>query len=118
MKIEAYDSSILRRNPCVSTFKICKISEKFSKLFDIRESKSQYDFRVIYCLIFRAMDLNGLFPDSKFECDATHRYHFIKCIVGAYISQRATDVSKEITHSQHDQMFRQQLNHMIPFKGQ
>lgn len=117
-EIESYDILVLRRKPCVSTFAICKIAEKFFKLFDIRDTKTQNDFRVIYCLIFRAMDLESLFPDSKFDCDYSHRYHFIKCIVGAYISQRATDISRDITHGQHEKMSRQALNRMVIFSGQ
>lgn len=117
-KVEAYNSDVLRRSPCVSTFTICKITEKFFKLLDVRDSKKHFDFRSIYCLIFRSMDLNSLFPNSKFECDVMHRYHFIKCIIGAYISKRATDVSKEITFNQHDKLLRQQWNHLILFKGQ
>lgn len=118
-KLESFDFTVLRRKPCISTFDICKITEKFFKLFDIRDNTQNVKkFRVIYCLIFRSMDMNSLFPDSKFDCDFGHRYHFIKCIVGIYLSHRAADISREITYGQHEKLLRQQLNHAVIFEGQ
>lgn len=108
-------------HPCVSTFKICANAERFYKIYSIDRSnpnRKQFDFKVIYCLIFRTMNFNELFPHSTFDCGNAHKYQFIKCIVGEYISIRATQHSKDITLDQYKSIFRHKLNRMIIFSGQ
>lgn len=116
-KIQTYNSSLLRRKPCLSTIHICQTAEKFSKIIDIRQSNHDFDFRAVYCQIFRSIDITSLYCDSSFECDKNHKYHFVKCIVGEYISQKAAYISKQITLDGHKELFRQHLNHMVLFNG-
>lgn len=112
------DANVLKWRPCRSTFKICRAAENFFKLYDIRAKEKKYDFRVLYCLIFRTLDFDTLFVNSSFSCDSLHKYQLIKCIVGQYIGQRAANVSKDITLDRFDSIFRQKLNHMVTFSGQ
>lgn len=117
-KIDSIDTITINWKPCVSTFKICQITEKFFKLYDIQNKDCKFDFRVLYCLILRTMNLNELYENSKFECDIQHKYQFIKCIVLEYISHRATAVSREITYDQYKKVFRQHFTHLITNTGQ
>lgn len=133
--------SILDWKPCSSTFRICKNAERLLKVYASQYTKScfgesveddigfvdaeksnnptnTFKFNVIYCLIFRSLDLESLFPNSKFECDPNHKYQFIKCIVGEFIAMWATHLSNYVTLEQHDQLLRQGLNRTILFKGQ
>lgn len=117
-EIDMIDFNFLKRTPCVSTFEICKNAEHFFKVYDVRRIDNPFEFRVIYCLIFRTMNLNALFPKSVFACDIGHKYQFIKCIVQRYLSIRATQTSKNITFDQYKHIFRQQLRHLVINSGQ
>lgn len=112
------DGNILKWKPCQSTFKICKAAENFFKLYNVRMKTNKYDFRVLYCLIFRTLDIESLFTNSSFACYPLHKYQLIKCIVGQYIARRAANVSKDITLERFDHIFRQKLNHIVTFSGQ
>lgn len=117
-KIHSIDSNILSKKPCISTFEICKHVEKFFKLYSIKDSQPKFDFKVLFCLIFRSMDFTKLFPNSTFDCDINHKYHFIKCIVGQYIATRANHISKQFTLDRQDKIVRQQYHRLVNFKGQ
>lgn len=87
----------------------------------INPTRKQFDFKVIYCLIFRTLNLNGLFPNSAFDCGGCgndHKYQFIKCIVGEYISMWAAQHSKDVTLDQYKSIFRNKLKRMIICSGQ
>lgn len=117
-KLEKINSSLLNGQPCVDTFEICKHAEKFFKLYNMERANNRFNFRVLYCLIFRSMNLDIKFSKSDFVCDASHKYHLIKCIVGEYISLRAAQKCKDITFDQQKKIFRQHLNHLVLNKGQ
>lgn len=102
--------------PCKSTVEVCKVTEKFFRLYNIQKNK--YDFNVVYCLIFRTMDFSALYSNSAFDCDISHKYQFLKCIVGQYIIRKATDFGKELTYDQYENIFRQRLNRLVLFTGQ
>lgn len=104
--------------PCTSTYEICKTADKFMKLYNVSETKNKYDFKVIYCLIFRCLDFSKLFVDSPFKCDIHHKYQFIKCIVGDYVAMSAMYRSRQITLEQHNKILRQHLNRLVLFSGQ
>lgn len=116
-KIQSTDTKFLNWIPCASTTEICIHAEKFFKLYDFGSSKPKYNFKVLYCMIFRSMDFRTLFPNSKFECDAAHKYQFIKCIVGQYINTRANQVSRQITLERQEKLMRQQCNRLVNIKG-
>lgn len=111
-------NTYLNWQPCKSTYDICKNSEKFFKLFEAHKSKPRFDFKVLYCLIFRSMNLNGMYSSSDFSCDPCHKYQFIKCVVGQYISIRASQVAQQVTLKRYDKMVRQKYNHLIINCGQ
>lgn len=120
-KYNAVDTIILKSPPCVSTYKICENAERFFKLYNIEQAEQtakSFDFRVIYCLIFRTMNMETLFSQSSFSCDVSHKYQFIKCIVGEYIFMRATQLSKQFTLEKYDTIVRQQYNRLVILKGQ
>lgn len=104
-------------NPCVSTVEICKKAESFFKLYDGHKSKPKYDFKTLYCLIFRSMDMNKLYANSTFSCDPTHKYQFIKCIVSQYINKRASQISRRLTLERQKVLIREQYKRIVNFKG-
>lgn len=115
-KIETISTHLLAYRPCISTMDICKVAEKFFKLYDVQ--KSNFDFKVLYCLIFRTINFDALFTKSAFECDINHKYQFIKCIVGQYITTRANQTSEQITLERHPKLIRQKYNRLVNFSGQ
>lgn len=117
-KYNVINANVLKSLPCASTYKICENAEKIFKLYNINQSAKPFDFRIVYCLIFRTMNLETLFTGSSFSCDASHKYQFIKCIVGEYILMRATQLSKQFTLEKYGSIVRQHLNRMIINKGQ
>lgn len=117
-KSQLVDSTSMKWVPCTSTTEICKHAENFFKLYDVGKTNQKYDLKVLYCLIFRSMNFDTLFPKSKFQCDPCHKYQFIKCIVGQYISTRANQVSRQITMDNQINLVRQQWNRLTNFKGQ
>lgn len=112
------NSNITISAPCLHTYEICKTADKFMKLYDISAKEKKFDFKVIYCLIFRCLDFNNLFVGSKFECDIHHKYQFIKSIVGDYVSMTFMHKSKQLTIEQHDKVLRNHLNKLVLFSGQ
>lgn len=117
-KLYSIDSKLLSHKPCRSTVDICNHTEKFFKLYNIQLSQPKFDFKVLFCLIFRSMNFSSLFPKSAFSCDSSHKYQFLKCIVGQYIATRAKHISKQFTFERQDKMVRQQYNRLVNFKGQ
>lgn len=117
-KTTSIDSNFMQWKPCVSTVQICIHAEKFFKLYEIGKAKPRYDFKVLYCLIFRSMNFDTLYTNSKFECSIEHKYQFIKCIVGQYMNRRANQIAKQITYDRQDDLIRQHCNHLVNFKGQ
>lgn len=117
-KLQEFASHSYFRSPCRSTYKICKNVDKFLHLYDKRMSIENYDFQVIYCLMFRTIDFNAMFDSSKFDCDINHKYQIIKWIIKKYIDKKLAFISKEITLDKYDKLFRQQLNKLVLFTGQ
>lgn len=115
-KMNQFESSALPYKPCASTYEICKHVEKFMKAYDINDPK--FEFKVIYCLIMRTIDINSIFKKLNFACSIDHKYQFLKCIVCEYMSIKCAFISKNITLEQHEKIFRQHLNRMILFSGQ
>lgn len=122
--MEIFDMNVVSYKPCINTFEICKTAEKFFKLYDISKSKTPFDFKVLYCLIFRTLRFDILYTNSKFDCDISHKYQLIKCIVGQYVTRRANHVSRELTFDLYENgnteniFYRQRLNRLVLAKGQ
>lgn len=105
--------------PCRSTFKICEHVDRFLKLHDIRKpSAKKHDFRVSYCLMFRTLDLNDLYTNSRFQCGITHKYSIIKSIILQYVAIKSTYSSQQVTLNQYNNICRQFYNKLTIFRGQ
>lgn len=117
-KLAEMPTHISLRLSCRSTYDICKHTDKFIKLYDIRKSNGNYDFKVIYCLIFRSLNFNSLFVDSKFNCAVGHKYELIKSIVRHFVSIKSAYISRDITLDQYKKVCRQQLNKLVLHRGQ
>lgn len=64
------------------------------------------------------MNLENMYTGSSFKCDSSHKYQFIKCIVGEYIVMRAMQLSKQFTLENYGNIVRQHLNRLTINKGQ
>lgn len=120
---------IEEKRPCASTFLICKIVDKFIRLYkpkcfgmdsvDTEENKhTEKDFRVLYYLIFKEIDFARVYETSDFKDHEPHKFHLVKCIVKEYIRMKTSHTSKQITLSQYDKLLRTKLTRWIHFKGQ
>lgn len=121
------------KKPCASTFLICKIVDKFMKLYkpkcfdcltgldrldkDGNENKEK-DFRVLYYMIFKEIDFDKMYEDSDFKDHEPHKFHLVKCIIKEYIRIKTSQISKKITLSQYDKLLRTKLTRWIHFCGQ
>lgn len=117
-KTSPVDLEFLNYTSCTSTFDICKRTENFFKLYDGHTSKPKYDFKTLYYLIFRSMDMNKMFSKSAFQCDPTHKFQFIKCIINSNIRKRAAQVSRRLTLERQGPLIREQFKRLVNFKGQ
>lgn len=125
VNMDIFDLNVVNWKSCISSFEICKTAEKFFRLYNIQKSKNQFDFKVLYCLIFRSLNFETLYKNSKFDCNVSHKYQLIKCIVGQYITRRAAHVSRELTFDLYENrtntgniFCRQRLNRLILSSGQ
>lgn len=112
------DANVLKWKPCFSTFQICKSAEHFLNLYRVQSNENKFDFKVLYCLIFRTLEFDALFNKSEFKCDPAHKDQLIKSIVEQYIARRAANISKDITLNRFEHTFRQKLNHLVTVAGQ
>lgn len=117
-RMETLSTNVSIQVPCMSTFEICKTAERLMKLHNIKSAKPKYDFKVIYCLIFRTLNFENLFIDSPFSCDINHKYAFIKYIIGEYVSHTLSYKSQHITLEQHEKLLRKHLHTYVNFSGQ
>lgn len=120
-KATSIDANFLSWTPCKTTTEICSHAEKFVKMYNVHNQSPQqqsFDFKVLYCLIFRTLDFSKLFSKSKFECDISHKYQFIKCIIGQYVAIRAHQISKQFTLERRETIIRQQYHRLTNFMGQ
>lgn len=118
-KVCSVDLQFTNYKPCVSTIEICKKAENFFKLYDGHDkAKSKYDFKTLYCLIFRSMDMDRLYSKSTFDCDPTHKYQFIKFIVSQYIKKKAAQISHRLTLERQGPLIREQYKRLVNFQGQ
>lgn len=119
------------KRPCSSTYYICKITDRFIKLYkptflngkDIESSVGsdnlcEKDFRVIYYLIFKELDFEKIFRKSKFKDHEEHLFHLVKCIIKEFIHIRMSQLSKQKTLNHYEQLLRSKLKNQIHFSGQ
>lgn len=117
-KYHCVDMQSWNYKPCISTLEICKKSERFFKLYDGHKSKPNFDFKTIYCLIFRTLDISKLYPKTAFRCNPSHKYQFIKYIITKYITERARQIARKNTLERQGILVREQLKRLVNFKGQ
>lgn len=116
-KIDGFSVGSIRTNPCHSTFRICKIVDRFLSLYQ-PGSKSNYNFNVIYYQIFQEIDYSKMYSNTSFEHDITHKHYFIKCVVDSYIQFKTSHIANRTTLEDYPQIIRSLLTRMIHFRGQ
>lgn len=124
------------KRPCSSTFYICKIVDRVLKLYkpkfieNVNENSQnstsnendienyEQDFRVLFYMIFKEIDLTKVYTQSDFSGHEEHKFHLVKCIVKEYIRIKTSQISKQITLDHQDKLLRTKLTRWIHFVGQ
>lgn len=120
------------KRPCSGTFYVCKIVDRFMKLYKPKwyrevdtsntsesdDNNYGKDFRVLYYMIFKEIDFSRIFEESDFAGHEEHKFHLVKCIVQEFIRIKTSQVSKQLTLSQYDQLLRSKLTRWIHLQGQ
>lgn len=124
--------TIESKRPCSSTYYICKIVDRFLKHYKpkfIEDAENgsanemdgkdyEKDFRVVFYMIFKEIDLSKVYELSDFLGHEEHKFHLIKCIVREYIRIKTSQISKQITLGHQDKLLRTKLTRWIHFVGQ
>lgn len=108
---------VSEKNPCASTYYICKIADKYFNTYKPSE-KQKFDYRVLFYKIFEDIDYNKIYADSDFKDHEEHRFHLVKFIVKSYIQMKTKQISKEITYNEYQKIIRSKLTKWIHFSGQ
>lgn len=108
------------KRPCRSTYKICKIVDKYMNLY--RPSKEgnvkNVDFRVIYYQVFKDIDYENIYVDTNFKDHETHLFYLVKMIVKNYLYIKTAQISKDVTYDEYERIIRTKLTKWIHFQGQ
>lgn len=102
------------RNPCISTFKICKTVNTLFKIFK-RNLTFTYD-GLVHATLYQ-IDLPSLYSKTNFEGHESHKYDFAKFVTEEFIRIHATTLAQNITLDQQKLMLRNKLKKIINFQG-
>lgn len=108
---------VSKKNPCVSTYYICKIADRYFSEYKPNEKK-QFDYRVLYYKIFQDIEYDKIYTESSFKDHEEHRFHLVKFIVKYYLQMKTKQISKEITYNEYQKIIRSKLKKWIHFSGQ
>lgn len=108
------------KTPCVSTYKICKVVDKYFDTFKPTKAGNikNVDFRVFYYHVFKEIDYDNIFSNTNFKNHEQHRFYLVKVIVKNYIYMKTSQISKTITYEEYEKIIRCKLTKWIHFKGQ
>lgn len=109
--------TVCKRNPCVSTYYICKIADQYFSAYK-PDNKNQFDYRVLYCKIFQDIQYEKIYTESDFKDHEQHRYHLVKFIVKSFLQMKTKQISKEITYNEYKKIIRSKLTKWIHYSGQ
>lgn len=108
------------KRPCVSTYNICRIVEKYINVHkpNMQGNVKNVDFKVIYYRIFQDINFDNIFVETDFKDHETHKFYLVKMIVQNYFYMKTAQISKEITYQEYDKIIRSKLTKWIHFQGQ
>lgn len=109
--------------PCVSTYYICKIANKYISMFRPTDKSNAneanpIDFRVLLYSIYKEIDYNNLFTSTNFGNHVHHKLYLIKFIVQQFIFMKTAQISKEITYEDYGDIIRHKYTKWILSEGQ
>lgn len=109
-KVLDYINSAKTQAPYQTTFKICKIAQKFIKSF---VKDPTYKYLKLLNNIMREIDYENAYPKTNFEGHESHKYDLIKAIVEEYIRIQVTYTAKRVTLNEQKTMMRNHLKKLI-----
>lgn len=102
--------------PCVSTVLICKIADKYMRVF--KTSIVHFNYQLIYQRIFEDVNFQTIYEKSFESCHESHKQYFVKFIIEEYMRMIATYMAKEFTLNQSKLFLRKKLRKTIHVHGQ
>lgn len=99
--------SIHLGRPCVSTYQLCKITDRVLKVYVNTGPKFKEQ---VYLKVLGAIEWNSIFPEF-FEPhhDMNHKHFLIKFIIDEYINKKCAYLAKQKTISSHKRYTRNSL---------
>lgn len=101
--------------PCVSTFRICKQTDRFLKLNLL---KGAINFETIQFAIFDNIKIDDLYNGTDFTHQPDHKLFLIKEVVEVYIQIKGCYLAKSGTLNSHKKLIRSEYHKEIHFRGQ
>lgn len=101
--------------PCVTTYNICKISNKYLKIL---AADASYTYEKLICDISHEVDSGNAFPDTNFSGHEEHKEYFIQMIIEEFVRRQANYIAKKITLKEQGVMLRHKLKKIVHFKNQ
>lgn len=109
------DDCVKSVRPCLSTFYICKQTNRFMKAGMLT---GEVDFGIIYHEILQNLDFDELYNQTDFNDHFDHKIFIIRYIVDEYIRIKGTHIAKMSTLNEHKNSLRVKLHKLTHYYGQ
>lgn len=103
------------RRPCMSTYHICKETDRFLKFSII---SGEFPFNTIYYAICEQIQDEQLFKNTNFSHNTAHKLHIIRAIIDAYVQIKGTFLAKSANLDTDKQHIRSKLHKLVHVYGQ
>lgn len=103
------------RQPCQSTFDVCKATDHFVKLELL---KGQFKLEEIKYAIRSSISLEQVFANADFSLDCLYTKLFlVDYIITEYLQIKGTYLAKSVNSKQNQLHMRQKLSKLVLFKN-
>lgn len=101
--------------PCLSTFLICKQTNRFMKTEILTGT---IDFAIVYHEILQNLDFDALYDQTDFTDHFDHKIYLIRYVVDQYIKIKGTHIAKLSTLNEHKNSLRVKFHKLTHYYGQ
>lgn len=100
--------------PCISTVHICKVADKFLKMFMKRRA---YAYNMLFMSTINAIDYKYIYPQSDFSTHPSHDQFFVQHITEEYIRRKSYQIAQTATLAEKEAKTKIQLRKIRHFQG-
>lgn len=104
-----------KQKPCLSTFRICKETDRF---FKVQFLKQKRYFNAAYYAIAQKLNIESLYTRTDFSHNKNHKLCLIEMIINAYIQIKGTYIARQANFTREEEDMRRNLHKLIHFYGQ